>query len=294
MFCAFLPQRAIISLYGDDTIEFLQGLISNDARLLTEGKSIYAALLSPQGKFLHDFFLIPCQGKIFIDVLASRAEDLLTRIKIYRLRSKFEVKLEESLVVAALWGGKLEPSETTDYKIFHDPRLPELGLRIIGGKNSISQCPVLSLFVPQDEKKYEHFRLTLGIPDTDDMVVGKSLLLEYSFEQLHGVDFAKGCYIGQEVTARSKFRGQVRKSLYIVRADADLPEMGTEITVDGENIGEIRSSLGNIGLAILYNDKYGLAQSQNKAFFCGRIEVLVSQPEWIKNASGKNSSEKLQ
>ena len=282
MFSAFLPKRAVISLSGEEAIDFLQGLISNDARLLEGGKQIYAALLSPQGRFLHDFFIIPWRGKIFIDVQADRATDLLSRLKIYRLRSKIEIRLDESLCVAALCGGELDPSEQQDYKIYQDPRLPEMGLRMLGDKNSVSAFFEKNSVKLETEEQYEHFRLSLGVPDTMDMIVEKSLLLECGFEELHGVDFNKGCYVGQEVTARSKFRGQVRKSFYMIKSGLALPGFGTTISAGDEIIGEIRTSRRNIGIALIYNEKYVLAKSSATPFLCAGVEVEIVPPQWIK------------
>lgn len=281
MFSTFLSQRAAISLSGEESIEFLQGLISNDARLLANGNSIYAALLSPQGKFLHDFFLIPWQGKIFIDVRADRAKNLLDRLKIYRLRSKVEIAIDESVCIAVLWGRESEVFEQSDYKIYNDPRLLELGMRVIGTKDSISNFLQQNSIDLVEEERYEHFRLSLGVPDTNDMMVEKSLLLECGFEQLHGVDFSKGCYVGQEVTARSKFRGQVRKSFYSVRAGVPLPAAGTKIIVADKVIGEMRTSLDNIGIALVYNEEYEVAQSNNTPFLCDGVKVEIMPTEWI-------------
>lgn len=283
MFSTFLSQRAVIILSGEESIEFLQGLISNDARLLTNGNSIYAALLSPQGRFQHDFFLIPWRDKIFIDVRSDRANDLFARLKIYRLRSKVEITIDESVCVAALWGGEPVVIEQSDYKIYPDSRLPEIGLRAIGIKDSISNfCQQNSIELVAEEQ-YEHFRLSLGVPDTRDMIVEKSLLLECGFEQLHGVDFSKGCYVGQEVTARSKFRGQVRKSFYSVRAGAFLPVAGTKIMAADKIIGEMRTSLDNVGLALIYNEEYEAAQNNNTLFLCDGVKVEIIPSEWIKN-----------
>ncbi len=136
---AFLYERAAISISGEDSLEFLQGLVSNNVKSLAEGKAIYAALLSPQGRFLHDFFLIPWQGKIFIDVNKERAGDLFARLKLYRLRSKVEIAREESLCISALWDGEIGESEDPDYKIYVDPRLVELGYRMIGSKDAIAE-----------------------------------------------------------------------------------------------------------------------------------------------------------
>lgn len=276
MFYTILPKRAVISLSGEDSIEFLQGLISNDARLLTGGNSIYAALLSPQGKFLHDFFLIPWQGKIFIDVQADRVSDLLGRLKIYRLRSKVEIALDESLCVAVVWGGDLQISENENHKIYADPRSQQLGFRAVGAKNSISDFCKQHSCEEKDEGAYEYFRLSLGVPDTGDMVIDRSLLLECGFEQLHGVDFSKGCYVGQEVTARSKFRGQVRKAFYRVSSADALPESGTKIMLGEKIAGEMRSSFGNIGMAMIYNDIYEEAQTSNMPFLFNGEKIEVS------------------
>jgi folate-binding protein YgfZ len=284
IFSAFLQNRAVISLTGDDTIDFLQGLISNDARPLANGNSIYAALLSPQGKFLHDFFLIPWREKIFIDVSAERAVDLLSRLKIYRLRSKVEMLIDESLCVAALWGGELEYSEQFACKIYSDPRLPEIGYRVIGTRNSINDFVQKNSCKLVMEEEYESFRLSLSVPDTRDMIVEKSLLMECGFEELHGVDFSKGCYVGQEVTARSKFRGQVRKSFYKMQADKALPAIGTPIMAGDKSIGELRTSLDNTGIALIHNDEYEVAKNAKVDLLCGGIKIRLDLAIWIKNS----------
>ncbi len=309
---AFLPKRAVLSLSGEETIPFLQGLISNDANLLAKGQAIYAALLSPQGKFQHDFFLVPYDGKIYIDVSAQRATDLLAKLKIYRLRSKVELALESEYKVAVLWDSvipaqagiqseeKLDASfswHDKDHKIYPDPRLHELGYRAIvrsddsslrGGEADVAiqyqnvALPRLFRNDVNNESEYEKFRLSLGVPDTLDMIVDRSLLLECGFEELHGVDFGKGCYVGQEVTARSKFRGQVRKGFYKVSASQSLPVIGTKIEAGEKTIGEMRSSLGGNGIAIINNEEYEAAQNNATGFSCGGIKITVSPAEWLK------------
>lgn len=281
---AFLYERAAISISGEDSLEFLQGLVSNNVKSLAEGKAIYAALLSPQGRFLHDFFLIPWQGKIFIDVNKERAGDLFARLKLYRLRSKVEIAREESLCISALWDGEIGESEDPDYKIYVDPRLVELGYRMIGSKDAIAEFCKQQSISEVTEEEYEKFRLSLCVPDTSDMIVEKSLLLESGFEELHGVDFSKGCYVGQEVTARSKFRGQVRKSFYSVKAIGNLLASGTKITAGEEIIGEMRSSLGGIGIALIYNDKYEAAKEGDIPFICSGLALEITPAVWAKKA----------
>jgi folate-binding protein YgfZ len=246
MFYAALDDRAVIALSGEDTIPFLQGLITNDAALLQNNQPLYSALLSPQGKFLHDFFLLPQPERILLDVSRTREADLLSRLKIYRLRSKVTIEQQPQIKVVALWGSNIQ----SDNHIMPDPRLPAMGYRAYG------DAPTLSA-ISGKEADYEHHRIALGIPDgAKDMHIDKSLLLEFGFENLHGVNFSKGCYVGQEVTARSKFRGQVRKQLYQVwSSDMPLPACGTPITADGMVIGELRSTSANIGLALLRSEE---------------------------------------
>jgi len=287
---SFLSKRSLLALSGDDVIEFLQGLISNDARRLMRGENIYAALLSPQGKFLHDFFLIPWQGKIFLDVASARADDLLSRLKLYKLRSNVQIERDLSLVVAATWDIRGEPAESPEYKLYQDPRLTEMGFRIIGTEAAIRGLNNNNH--PVNISEYETLRLTLAIPDSADLIFEKSLLLECGFEQLHGVDFSKGCYVGQEVTARSKFRGQVRKNFYSVRGDAPLPELGTLIFAGDQegkkSIGEMRTSIKtisenmgeNIGLAIINNDEYETAINAGIEFFSDGKKLQLTPTKW--------------
>ncbi len=284
MFCEFLPARTIISLSGDDTVDFLQGLISNDARILMENKPVYAALLSPQGRFLHDFFLIAGQGKIFIDVQSDRAKDLFSRLRLYKLRSKVEILMEDGLLVAALWGKELALPAQSSCKIYPDPRLPEMGYRLIGTESAIKDFVESGKYKEAGAGQYENLRISLAVPDTKDMIVEKSLLLECGFEQLHGVDFSKGCYIGQEVTARSKFRGQVRKSFYKIKSDSALPGFGEKIIAGDKTIGETRSSQGNIGLALLYNEEYESAKKSGEPFTCSDIQLEIAHAPWINNS----------
>lgn len=240
MLYATLSDRTVIRLSGEDRIAFLQGLITNDANLLTQGEVLYAALLSPQGKFLHDFFLIPYAEQILLDINKTRAADLIGRFNVYKLRSKVQIEMTD-MKVTALWDNPIsqQPPAALSYP---DPRLPALGWRVYG-EVDISGAT---------QGDYEFHRVTLGVPDgATDMHIEKSFLLEFDFERLRGVNFSKGCYVGQEVTARSKFRGQVRRQLTRISAEKILPPLGTSVTSDGVIIGELRSTSGSVGLALL-------------------------------------------
>lgn len=260
---AFLHDRSVVSIAGDDRIAFLQGLITNDATLLEHSHALYAALLSPQGKFLHDFFLIPQAERILLDVNAGRAADLLARFNLYKLRAKVNIQPLPSYKVLAVWDAAA-PAEAIP-----DPRLAALGVRIYGE----------NLAAPGEAGDYEAHRIALGIPDgAKDMHIDKTLLLEFHFESLHGVSFSKGCYVGQEVTARSKFRGQVRKQLYSVAADTPLPAPGTIITAGAEEVGELRSVSGTRGLAVMKAD---ILRNNDAAPVAAGITLQYRLPEWV-------------
>jgi len=259
---ATLHDRNVIAIAGEDRIAFLQGLITNDANALTDGAPLYAAMLSPQGKFLHDFFLIPQGDHILLDIHSTRAADLLARFKLYKLRAKVTFALQPELRVTAAWGEEAAP-----HGAIADPRLPALGWRIYGD-------------APAANADYEAHRITLGIPDgAKDMHIDKSLLLEFGFENLHGVSFSKGCYVGQEVTARSKFRGQVRRQLYSVQGNTPLPATGTEITSGGMAIGELRSVSGTHGLALLKTEE---VEKSTSPLMANGVELQYKIPEWNK------------
>jgi folate-binding protein YgfZ len=261
MYFTLLPKRAMLAVSGGDAETFLQGLVSNDLRKLSSG-AVYAAMLSPQGKFLHDFFLIRRGDAILMDCDSLRVNDLLSRLTLYKLRAAVNIEKLPDAVTAA-WGKKTEQG-------YADPRLPAMGYRIIGAAKTDG-------WQEKTFDDYEAHRLALGIPDgAQDMLIDKSFLLELGFESLHGVDFNKGCYVGQEVTARSKFRGQVRKHIYQVRADGELPPLGTPIVQDGAEVGQLRSHAGNIGLAIIRIE----AVEKNSPLTADGKTIAASFPIW--------------
>jgi folate-binding protein YgfZ len=265
-----LPRR-IIECSGDDAASFLQGLVSNNTARLPA----YAALLTPQGKFLHDFFLLPGKNSILIDCAETSLPDLLARLTIYKLRSKVTIEAKENVGVFAVWNTK-----DSGFLTFPDPRSAQLGWRMVGDVAAIKSWCAGQNFGIAD---YERARLELGIPDgAQDMTFEKSLLLEFGFEDLHGVDFKKGCYVGQEVTARSKYRGQVRKFIYQVRVvHGTLPACGTAVTQDGTAVGELRSNQNGIGLALLNVAAVEKALAEHKNFQAGSAALTAALPAWV-------------
>ena len=277
---ATLHTRRLIHVTGEEALSFLQGLLTCDVRPAFDGKAVYGALLTPQGKFLHELFLMPWEGGIVLDCDGARYEDLLARLKMYRLRSKVEFTvLADNEGVCALWGEALPVG--IDGVALPDPRDEKLGWRIVGNTGHImhSLAPIPHV----DEVDYQHHRIALGIPDgVHDLIPDKSLLMEFGMDELGGIDFAKGCYVGQEVTARSKHRAQLRKGIYIVQGEGPLPAPGTAVTLDGQEVGQLRSVSGQSGLALLATDLAGKLQSGEKKLMAGDVFLSASLPAWAK------------
>jgi folate-binding protein YgfZ len=250
--CAALPDRALLRISGADAANFLNPLVSSDVAAV--GRAAYAALLTPQGKFLHDFLIYTqSPDSLLVDVATERRADLKRRLTLYRLRAKVELAELDGWQGYALFGSGQAPEVNRDAVLFVDPRLPALGWRLW---LPAAVAPPLTI---TSSTAYETHRIGLGVPDgMRDIEVDKGLLLENHFEALNGVDFRKGCYIGQELTARTKYRGLLKKQLYKVTGPegftGDLPASGTPITMNGQEVGQLRSSSGSIGLALLRLD----------------------------------------
>jgi hypothetical protein len=266
-----LPDRGVLAVSGDDRASFLQGLVSNDTMKLAPGRAMYAALLTAQGKYLHDFIMVEEGGAIRLDAEAARIADLKRRLSMYRLRAKVVIEELPDLAVAAVFGGDLPEIALAD------PRLPELGGRVILPRATLRQTLAGLGLAEVEFAEYDRLRLGLGIPDgSRDLVVDKSILLESGFDELHGVDWQKGCYIGQELTARTKYRGLIKKRLFPVQIDGVAPEPGTILTLDGKEAGEMRSSLGAIGMALVR------LENAEAPLVAKGATVRTAQPAWMR------------
>lgn len=233
--------RRVLAITGQDREHFLQGLVTNDVRRLAEG-AVYAALLTPQGKYLADFFLVPAPegDAILIDVKDSLADALLRRLSMYRLRA--DVVIAPSDIVVERGLGPVPEGA------FADPRDPGLGWR------RYSRDAGAGLATPGTD--WEALRIAACVPEAGvELIPEDSYILEAGFERLHGVDFRKGCYVGQEVTARMKHKTELRKGIVPVRVDGAAP-VGTEITTaDGKPAGTLYSQAGGRGIAFLRFDR---------------------------------------
>jgi folate-binding protein YgfZ len=263
-----LPTRGVLRVSGADREAFLQGIVSNDVAKVSADRAVWSAFLTPQGKFLHEFFLIEQEEDYLLDCEAERRDDLLRRLRIYKLRSQVVVDdANDDLVVAALFGeGALEslglPPELGRATAFAggvayvDPRLDALGARAILPRETAAAALASSGLDPAAPEAYERLRISWGVPDgSRDLDVGKSALLESGFDELHGVDWDKGCYLGQELTARTRYRGLVKRRLVPVEIDGPQPAPGTQVTADGKDAGVMRSAVQGLGLALLRLDQ---------------------------------------
>lgn len=235
MNCEEAADRKVLRIAGSDRIKFLQGLVTNDVNRVSSGL-VYAALLTPQGKYLADFFLAPDGETILLDCKASQSEALLQRLSLYKLRADLSIK-QTDLHVSRGIGAAPKGA-------WPDPRHPALGWRCYsettGGAPSID---------------WDRLRVVNTIPEAGiELIPNETFILEVGFEKLNGVDFRKGCYVGQEVTARMKHKTQLRKGLVNVAVKGSAP-IGTEIHADGKNVGTLYTQSAGEGLAYLRFDR---------------------------------------
>ncbi|SMR82617.1 hypothetical protein SAMN04488030_2976 [Aliiroseovarius halocynthiae] len=231
-----MTDRTVLKVSGKDRESFLQGLVSNDVKGLKDGM-VYAALLTPQGKYLADFLLIPGKGSILIDVATDLARSLAQRLTMYKLRADVAIEITDVVSPARGLGDAPEGA-------FADPRHPDLGWRAYDGRDSESGVD------------WDAIRVAHCIPETGIELTQDSYLLEAGFERLHGVDFRKGCYVGQEVTARMKHKTKLKKGLATVAISGAAP-VGTAITRDGKTVGTLFTQAGGKAIAYLRFDRAG-------------------------------------
>ncbi len=275
MEAAFLNDRAVLAISGPDARSFLQGLVTNNiAGGLAPGTGLYTALLSPQGKILFDFLVTEGDGALLLDVAAPAAELLLRKLKMYRLRARVEIEARPQLGVYVNLSGHpdIRPTPYADRAItFPDPRHPGLGLRSIGAH---AEMPA-NLPGPA---AYHQERLRLCIPEGSDFGTEKIFALDAGLEELHGVSFTKGCYIGQELTSRMKHRATARKRILHVAAQTDLPPPGTSLRRADTEIGELISAQGSQGFALVRLDRLEETTGDTRL---GETAVVLTRPAWL-------------
>ncbi len=292
---AILEARGLVEAAGPDARPFLQGMVSADVDKLSPERALWAAFLTPQGKFLHEFFLTLDPGpeagedRVLLDCEAARLDDLRTRLGRYKLRARVTLEdVSARYAVAAVFGaGALEalglPAQAGCAAPFAgglvhvDPRLPALGARAVLPRADAEAALQGAGFAPAGPADYDALRIRLGVPDgSRDLEVERATLLENGFDELGGIDWDKGCFMGQELTARTKYRGLVKKRLVPVEIDGPAPEPGTPVTADGKDVGVLRSVADGLGLALIRLEHLEAPLS------AGAARLTARKPDWMK------------
>lgn len=290
-----LPDRRIVVLSGADRVKFLQALVTNDIRRLAPNHPLYTGFLTGQGKLQCDFIVIAEDDRILIDIAAAQVEDFVKRLSILKLRAQVEFgEATPALAVAAVWGAEatarlgLDQEEGADGKAapvgarhaFVDPRLAALGVRLVYPADDPIEIELARHgFVSVAASDYAAHRLALGVADTGEIAGEICYPLEANFEMLHGVDFKKGCYVGQELTARMKLRNQLRRRVLPVTGAAPLPGVGTPVMAGSAELGRLIAASGTLGLALLRIDR--LADAEEGAICALEVPLSVHWPSWL-------------
>jgi len=286
-----LESRGVLKVDGPDARAFLQGLVSNDVDKVSPGRAIYASFLTPQGRYLHDFFIAEVGGALLFDCEAARRDDLKRRLGMFKLRSKVQIAdVNEEFSVIAVTGDEArakfdlgaEAGSAMPWHggtVFVDPRLAQAGVRAILPRENAARLLEQAGIGPGQLAEYERQRLSLGLPDgSRDMPVEKAILLENGLDELNGIDWNKGCYLGQELTARTKHRGLVRKRLIPVAIEGPTPDPGTPVMAGDKEAGEMHSAMDGVGLAMLRLEF--LEQAERPVFTAGSARLTPKKPEW--------------
>jgi len=279
---AFLADRAVIKVIGDDARKFLHGLVTADMLSLTPGTARFCALLTPQGKIIADFFVAEAPaadgGGFFLDVPRALGTTLFYKLNLYKLRAKVLIEdLSEILDVLAVWDGTPAAKYGLSYA---DPRLPALGTRIMIPPHRAADAAgeIGASLVAADD--YEAHRIALGVPRGGaDFAYGDAFPHEADMDQLGGVDFAKGCYVGQEVVSRIEHRGIARTRAVPIRYDGGAPENGVAITAGERQVGTMGSAARGRGIALLRLDRVAEAAEPLTA---GGVPIHLVKPDWAR------------
>jgi len=287
MKAALLPDRGVVKVAGDDARKFLNGLVTSDIAKVTPEAASFAALLTPQGKIIVDFILAEAPpadgGGFFLDCPRALAPTLLQRLNFYKLRAKVIVEdLSETLGVLAVFDG----SAVTDYGLcYRDPRLASLGLRCMLPPHLAADAAADLGAELVDAPAYEAHRIALGVPRGGlDFIYGDAFPHEADMDQFGGVDFDKGCFVGQEVVSRIEHRGTARTRVLPVAFDGFAPEAGVPVSAGERILGTFGSAAEGRGLALLRLDRAAEAVAAGDALNAGGVELRLVKPAWAQFA----------
>ncbi len=257
-----LPDRAVLAVTGEDRIAYLKGLVSADVTRAGPGRCLWSALLTPQGKYLADFFIHATADALLLDLAAEQAEMVRARLLRFRLRSKVAIA-PLPLAVHVAWPDAPQGAVA-------DPRLPEAGFRLLA-PTPRGTGPVAA---------WERHRIPLGLPEPRDLELEKTVLLEAGFDELGAIAWDKGCWMGQELTARTRYRGLVKRRLVPVEAMGRLPPPGTPVLdAAGKEVGTVRSGIDQVALATLRLDALHGPLAAAGATLTPRLPAWMKLPE---------------
>src|SRR3984885_5101915 len=286
MKAAFLPDRGVVKVSGEDAHNFLNGLVTTDVTLLAPGLGRFGALLTPQGKIIVDFLITEAPsghgGGFLIDCPRALAQGLADKLGFYKLRAKVQVEnLSDSLGVLAAWDG--DPTVKPDLT-FADPRQAALGWRILVPEELAQKAADLIGAELVDSTAYDAHRIVSGVPRGGlDFIYGDAFPHETNMDRLHGVDFDKGCYVGQEVVSRMQHRGTARTRTVRIILDGPAPEPGATILAGDKPVGTIGSAAGRNGLALLRIDRVADALDAAVPLTSGGLAIRVAEPDDVRS-----------
>lgn len=286
---AHLEYRGILTISGSDREAFLQGLVSNDVAVAMQEKPVWAALLTPQGKFKHDFFILGQNGRLLLECEGGdRLIDLGRTLRRFILRSDVNLGIENNMDTLVVWGeeatgicrsGDVLPF--ADGLSFSDPRLPELGVRILAPAATVRAALEAEGIGETSVDEWHSHRIALGVPDgSRDMDVEKSTLLEAGFDELNGVDWVKGCYMGQELTARTKYRGLIKRRLVPVSVEGAEIASGDDVMFEDRVVGSVKS-VAITGKSALANLKLEAVTGKSRPLRSGEAVLTPCLPTWL-------------
>jgi folate-binding protein YgfZ len=293
MKAAFLPDRGVVKISGEEARRFLDGLVTTNIELVQPGAGRFGALLTPQGKIITDFLVteVPAAhgGGFIFDCPLVQAQPFADRLGFYKLRAKVSIEnLSAQLGVLAVWDGE---STTKPDLAFADPRNSELGWRILVPDDLAETTAAAIGAELVNSETYEVHRITCGAPRGGfDFIYGDAFPHETNMDRLHGVDFDKGCYVGQEVVSRMEHRGTARTRTIRVKLDGPAPNVGASILAGDKSVGTMGSSAEGIGLALLRIDRVTDALDAGVPLMAGSIPIGLVAPDDVRIAPKKASA----
>lgn len=270
---ATLADRAIIEITGNETLAFLQDLITADVENLKSGEAAHGGLLTPQGKILFDFFVLASEAGVLIDCAREQRDTLLQRLMMYKLRLPLGIAARDDLSVTVCWDGKPEkvPEGVT---CFADPRLASLGWRLVGPASSLASLE------SADADAYRQARYRFGLADSLEIGSGELFPHEANYDQFGSVNFKKGCYVGQEVVSRMQHRGTARSRIVPVEGQSGLPAAGVPVMTGSRQSGKLIAASGDHGLAVVRLDRAAAAMADGSGLSVDGVPITMHKPDW--------------